>query len=1240
MSTIRIEKVPISVPTLGILGYNHLHLVLEPDVTNSAYPQDEWLVLEGIRDVAIDGFVLGVEGIDGDTTLPEANGGRYREELVEKIGTPDDRGSRAIDVVGGEFIAWQTMAAYGADIQSQGLPYLASALPSLLKPNLNSSSVIATLLYSIGVDISGNLPFGRGKTPGWTTLIGTSGADELAITGSFTTLVAGGGDDRLIGTDDIGTIEKFYGGTGNDIFVWSKGINVFHGGQPELDYETDGTDTVDYFGVGLVRLDINPAAVPHMAARVIATRADGVDYLLSIERIEWNEASDQIVLGDGLGLLDDSMVLELGDQSSSDQGDSLDFSGGSGGLVLTAGEEDLLFVQADGRQETDAGLWLRSVEWVVGSRGDDAIYSGSGMRGVEGAEGADLIDVRLVEAFSGLSPQGYDIEIDGGPGDDIIVSGSGRTLATGGEGADSFVLSATTSTAELVEFVITDAEAADRVYVPYSFFDMSEGPFEGSELMPLLGAFAQYPGENSFADLPQNEGPFLDGPIARDDFFVFEWQLQADEHQDEDQTIGIITFTGMILYNRDGDDLLIHIFLGFPEEVVDFAPDETTYMHILNTFIPGTETIIRVVDFQDGDLGIVFYDLGEPDTIDVSTDHGDYAANDYPGWDAAVHAITNDGIRLEALPERPTAPVYDLDEDQPGSEPNIVLGTDSDDVIAVASGDNVIDAGDGNDTVETAEGDDSIDGGAGDDEMTGGPGDDSYVVDSTGDVVIELAGGGIDRVIASIGFILPENVEYLSLTGTAVEGTGNALANRMIGNDGANTLRGLEGNDLLYGGGGDDLLDGGGGSDGYLYAAGEGYVTIADQGASGDTDTLYLQDIAPGDIAMYRPSAAPGDLVLTFAQGGHVRIAGYFESSHTGVDVVRFQDGTQWTRSEIDARAASAPVLDNEAPTAFDDFDYAIRGPSSLVPAALLLANDQDFDDEVLRIVAISDVTAGASVTIEASGDVRISVADGFDDTVAFTYTISDGRGGTSSAEAEFVILPPVEEPAISGTDGSDTLSGTAGSDRMLGRGGNDVLAGLDGDDILSGGAGADRIDGGAGVDTADYSDASGPVAVRLGAGQRGRGTLGDAAGDRLVSIENIEGSAFDDVLAGNSAANTLSGNGGADRLAGRRGDDRLDGGAGNDWLSGGPGSDVFVFRAGYGSETVADLNLGLTPWQARLGRDTLELDVDGFSSIDDILAHAVQSGADVVIDFGGGDSLTLEGTALASLNADDFRFV
>ena len=102
----------------------------------------------------------------------------------------------------------------------------------------------------------------------------------------------------------------------------------------------------------------------------------------------------------------------------------------------------------------------------------------------------------------------------------------------------------------------------------------------------------------------------------------------------------------------------------------------------------------------------------------------------------------------------------------------------------------------------------TLDGGSGADVMAGLDGDDIYVVDRSSDLVVELANHGIDTVQSAVTYALAANLEHLTLTGAAaINGTGNGLANVLVGNSAANRLTGGAGNDTYVVGAGDTVVE-------------------------------------------------------------------------------------------------------------------------------------------------------------------------------------------------------------------------------------------------------------------------------------------------------------------------------------------------------------------------------------------------------------------------------------------------
>jgi Ca2+-binding RTX toxin-like protein len=168
-----------------------------------------------------------------------------------------------------------------------------------------------------------------------------------------------------------------------------------------------------------------------------------------------------------------------------------------------------------------------------------------------------------------------------------------------------------------------------------------------------------------------------------------------------------------------------------------------------------------------------------------------------------------------------------------------------------------------------------LDGQAGADTMLGLGGNDRYVVDNAADIVNESGGDGIDTVLSAISFsLVPEvpligNVENLTLTGgAAINGTGNSLANILIGNAGANVLSGGAGNDTISGGAGNDTISGGLGNDRLSGGAGlDKFVFNTKPSASNRdvvTDFNHVQDTFQLDNAVFTKLGANGGLKAGF----------------------------------------------------------------------------------------------------------------------------------------------------------------------------------------------------------------------------------------------------------------------------------------------------------------------------------------------------------------------------------------
>lgn len=240
---------------------------------------------------------------------------------------------------------------------------------------------------------------------------------------------------------------------------------------------------------------------------------------------------------------------------------------------------------------------------------------------------------------------------------------------------------------------------------------------------------------------------------------------------------------------------------------------------------------------------------------------------------------------------------------------------------------------------------------------------------------------------------------------------------------------------------------------------------------------------------------------------------------------------------------------------------------------------------------------------------------------------VRSARSFTLPGHVEELRLTSTGTTSGYGNAQDNRLLGGSGNDRLYGQGGRDTLAATGGNDLLYGGDGADRLDGGRGNDRLDGGTGNDTLLGSLGRdtliGGSGDDSLsGGNEADRLyggIGNDRLDGGYGNDRLEGGAGSDTLRGGGDDDVLVGSSGNDRLDGGAGQDRLYGGIGRDVFVFRAGEGSDTVS----GFTS-----GQDRLDLRSFTFADGDAVRALASPGGGGVLVDLPGSGSVLLEGLA------------
>jgi Ca2+-binding RTX toxin-like protein len=252
------------------------------------------------------------------------------------------------------------------------------------------------------------------------------------------------------------------------------------------------------------------------------------------------------------------------------------------------------------------------------------------------------------------------------------------------------------------------------------------------------------------------------------------------------------------------------------------------------------------------------------------------------------------------------------------------------------------------------------------------------------------------------------------------------------------------------------------------------------------------------------------------------------------------------------------PVNDN--PLAVNDtgLTTAFNTALTILPATLL-ANDSDVDGDTLTIGAVSGVVNG-TVALTSNGSVVFTPTAGYSGAASFSYTVSDGRGGTATATVSLTVQAGQSGNVINGTANADLLFGTAGVDIINGLAGNDIITAGAGNDTVNGGAGNDIIDGGTGADTLNGGTGNDIYVVDNAADvvnellNEGTDLVTSTISWTLgANLENLS------LLSLTTAALNGTGNALNNAITGTLGDNILDGGLGADTLIGASGNDTYI---------------------------------------------------------------------------------
>lgn len=890
--------------------------------------------------------------------------------------------------------------------------------------------------------------------------------ENLDLDGAATTGVGNGLANIIRGLDNATNYildggagnDAIYGNDGDDNIDGEAGADSMNGGAGDDTYYVDnagdvvtdsaGTaDKVFFAGnLGVVNLsayaNIESFEIDSLSNNP-TTRVTRVNGTAGDDNVAGNEQNNTIY---GMGGNDELFGDDGNDLLDGGDGDDV-LNGGTGKDRMIGGDgNDTYFVDDAGDvviERTDEGTDLvnSSVDYILGAAVENLTLSGTAIK----ATGNSLTNT--------LTGNAQDNIIDGGKGIDTMIGAGGHDTYIVDNTADVVTEGAAAGT-DLVRASASYTLGANIENLTMTANNLTG---TGNTLANVLTSFASKAGTTTLVGGTGNDIYYLN---SKNDVVT---ELAAEGTD----TVFVNYATGVIAR----DDLAakygvnVEVFLSDTAEIVDNVGTRDDDGAVIGGAAGGSQTIdggtSRDSTLQGGAGDDIYYVRNATQVVDDSA-----------GDDTVVTTVS--GLTLAAGVE------------------NLVLEGSAR-------------AGTGNGGVNEITGNDAsnvIDGGADADVMTGGKGNDTYYVDNAGDTVVELAGEGTDKVIASVSYSMAAEVENLDLVGALADtALGNALNNTIRGTAAAvdYDINGGAGKDIIYGNDGDDLLDGGldddrmyGGKGDDTYYVDSLKDVVVD--TEGTNDRIILA-AAVGGLGTYRLAAGIETLTLDNANAG-LKVIGNATANiiggGTGNDTIDGGAGNDTVNAGTGldtVHGGSGNDLING--DAGNDLIYGDAGNDTINGGADADTIYGDAGNDVVHGDAGNDSIYGGSGNDELYGD-------------AGTDTIYGGSGNDTiygGADAD-VLHGEAGNDQIEGGLGNDTIYGGAGNDSILGDDGADTIYGDAGNDIINGGLGDDLVYGGMGNDLLT-GDAGNDVFVFEARG--GRDTITDfTTGEDTLNIADV----------------------------------------------------------------------------------------------------------------------------------------